>query len=198
MSPYTLFCLFSTRSFFCISFLRDPALAPPPPPPPPLRLNNYPPFDDFALLLSYHILHMQIFIDRKNSEIKRFISSLHVSSSFAREEKEIFFYMSYKPSKFAKFTISYLITFNNFFSLSYTFLIYFNAIIFNSNNRGFIRYCINIRFSGIFQSIYINQRSLFNECKRRFLHSVYNVSFHVDTRPASCSFYSYLFTTATY
>lgn len=77
------FCPFSTRSFLCISFLRDPALAPLPP----LRLNNYPPFDDFALLLSYHILHMQIFIDQKNSEIKRFIRSLHVSPSFTTERE---------------------------------------------------------------------------------------------------------------
>lgn len=82
-SPF--FCPFSIRSFLCISFLRDLALARPPLPP--LRLNNYPPFDDFALLLSYHILHMQIFIDQKNSEIKRFICSPHVSSPFTRERE---------------------------------------------------------------------------------------------------------------
>lgn len=141
-----------------------PSLAYPPLPfllllPPALRLNNYPPFDDFALLLSYRILHMQIFIDRKNSEIKRFISSLDVSPSFTREreEKEIFFYSIYMPSKLVKFTISYLITFNIFFSLSCTFLIYFNRI-FRSLLIAIIEDLfdiINIRFSGIFQSTYI-------------------------------------------
>lgn len=109
------FCPFSIRSFLCISFLRDLALARPPLPP--LRLNNYPPFDDFALLLSYHILHMQIFIDQKNSEIKRFIScSPHVSSPFTRERER---------ERFAKFIIlrSYLVIFKTI--IQFLFYIFF-------------------------------------------------------------------------
>lgn len=81
---------------FCISPFSEipPSLAPLPP----LRLNNYPPFDDFALLLSYHILHMQIFIDHKNSEIKRFhlFSSLVSPSLSLEREREIFFYINHQ------------------------------------------------------------------------------------------------------
>lgn len=118
--PTSFFCPFSTRSFLCISFLRDPALAPLPP----LRLNNYPPFDDFALLLSYHILHMQIFIDQKNSEIKRFIRSLHVSPSFTIErERESIYHTNCQISQFLR---SYLVIFKIIQLLS---ILYFSNLL---------------------------------------------------------------------
>lgn len=118
--PTSFFCPFSTRSFLCISFLRDPALAPLPP----LRLNNYPPFDDFALLLSYHILHMQIFIDQKNSEIKRFIRSLHVSPSFTTErERESIYHTNCQISQFLQ---SYLVIFKIIQFLS---ILYFSNLL---------------------------------------------------------------------
>lgn len=118
--PTFFFCPFSTRSFLCISFLRDPALAPLPP----LRLNNYPPFDDFALLLSYHILHMQIFIDQKNSEIKRFIRSLHVSPSFTTErERESIYHRNCQISQFLR---SYLVIFKIIQFLS---ILYFSNLL---------------------------------------------------------------------
>lgn len=107
--PTSFFCPFSTRSFLCISFLRDPALAPLPP----LRLNNYPPFDDFALLLSYHILHMQIFIDQKNSEIKRFI-------------RFPFFHDREGERKYIKFLRSYLVIFKIIQFLS---ILYFSNLL---------------------------------------------------------------------